>query len=80
MKFTDYLRESETYKPPVDVAKEAQRALDYREKYGDEVKAGTKVNPENKDTPHKDNGFISYLLWGGEAGKRWAEKIIKDNQ
>jgi hypothetical protein len=115
LKFSDYLRESETYKPPVDVAKEAQKALDYRDKYGDEVKAGTrvgwtranqlakrenvsfdtikrmnsffsrhagneKVNPENKDTPHKDNGFISHLLWGGDAGKRWAEKIIKDNQ
>lgn len=33
----------ETFKPPSNVQKEAQKALDYRDKYGDEVKAGTQV-------------------------------------
>lgn len=27
--------------------------------------------------PWEDNGFVSHLLWGGDAGKSWAEKIKK---
>ena len=42
--FKDFLTEEEkTFKPTLEIAKEAQKALDYREKYGDEVKAGTRV-------------------------------------
>jgi hypothetical protein len=39
-------------------------------------KGNEKVNPENKDTPWKDNGVVSFLGWGGEAGKNWAKKIV----
>lgn len=32
---------------------------------------------DNKDTPPEEgNGMISSLLWGGDAGRRWAEGII----
>lgn len=34
-----------------------------------------KLDPGKK--PTEDNGYISGLLWGGEAGKRWAESIVK---
>ena len=23
------------------------------------------------------NGYIAWLLWGGDAGKRWADKVVK---
>lgn len=33
---------------------------------------------KNKDTPpEKGNGMISWLLWGGDAGDRWAKGIIR---
>ena len=33
---------------------------------------------ENKDTPPEEgNGMIAWLLWGGDPGKRWAERIHK---
>jgi phosphopantetheine adenylyltransferase len=35
-----------------------------------------KISAENKDTPWKDNGYVSFLGWGGSEGKSWAEKII----
>jgi hypothetical protein len=105
----------ETFKPPSNVQKEAQKALDYRDKYGDEVKAGTQVGwtranqlakgepvsldtirrmvsffarhegnetvkPELKDTPWKDNGYVAFLLWGGQAGNDWAKDILSKNE
>jgi len=102
---------AKSFKPPASVAKEAQKALNYREKYKDEVKAGTRVGwiranqlanrenisldtikrmknfftrhkknkaiaPDKKDTPWKDNGFVAHLLWGGDAGEKWANNIL----
>lgn len=33
---------------------------------------------ENKNTPPEEgNGKIAWLLWGGDPGRRWAEKIIR---
>jgi len=33
---------------------------------------------KNKNTPpEKGNGMISWLLWGGDAGDRWAKGIIR---
>jgi hypothetical protein len=29
-------------------------------------------NPSNPS-----NGYIAWLLWGGDAGKRWADSIVK---
>ena len=33
------------------------------------------VKPEFKDEPWRDNGYVAWLIWGGDAGKRWAEKL-----
>ena len=36
---------------------------------------------QNKDTPpEKGNGMISWLLWGGDAGDRWAKGIIRQEE
>lgn len=35
------------------------------------------IAPKNKDTPWKDAGYVAWLLWGGDVGKRWVDKIIK---
>jgi hypothetical protein len=31
------------------------------------------VKPEHKDEPWRDNGYVAWLIWGGDAGKSWAE-------
>lgn len=102
----------DSFKPTQGMADAAQKALDWREEYGDEVSAGTRVgwvranqlakrenltletvkrmksffarhdgnqviSEENKGTPWKDSGYISWLLWGGDAGKSWSEKIVQ---
>lgn len=34
---------------------------------------------KNKDTPPSEgNGKISWLLWGGDAGRRWANSILRE--
>ena len=38
------------------------------------------VSPENKDTPWNDKGHVAWLLWGGDAGKAWVDKIMKQMQ
>lgn len=36
---------------------------------------------ENKDTPPEDgNGQIAWLLWGGDPGKQWSEKLYEQMQ
>jgi hypothetical protein len=112
--FKDYIFEEEKkFKPPAGAAAAAKKALDFRDKYGDEVKAmertgwiranqladreeisldivkrmaafnrhrkNSKISPENKDTPWKDNGYIAWLGWGGDAGVDWAMKISKEH-
>ncbi|CAB5220354.1 hypothetical protein UFOVP233_55 [uncultured Caudovirales phage] len=33
---------------------------------------------KNKDTPPEEgNGKIAWLLWGGDAGRRWADAILR---
>lgn len=34
------------------------------------------IAPKNKDTPWKDAGHVAWLLWGGDVGKKWVDKII----
>jgi len=29
---------------------------------------------------HEDNGYVSWLLWGGDSGRRWAEKILSEQE
>lgn len=33
------------------------------------------IKPENKSTPWKQKGHVAWLLWGGDPGKTWAEKV-----
>lgn len=35
------------------------------------------IKPELKDEPWKDNGYIAWLIWGGDAGVDWAIKKMK---
>lgn len=37
-----------------------------------------KISTEYKDTPWKDNGYVSWLLWGGDAAYKWAKEKLKD--
>lgn len=32
-------------------------------------------NPENPS-----NGYIAWMLWGGDAGKKWAEEVVRKNE
>jgi len=35
------------------------------------------INPKFKGEPWRDKGFVSWLLWGGDPGKAWVTKVIK---
>lgn len=106
--------------PPVSVAEEAKKGLEYRKKSGgkgglsvseakkegigsgvqravnlknrDEMSPDTvkrmkaffdrheknkKINSEYKEEPWKDRGYVAHLLWGGDPGRNWAEKIVR---
>lgn len=39
----------------------------------------SKIAPEHKDEPWKDNGHVAWLIWGGDAGVDWAMEISKNN-
>lgn len=34
------------------------------------------IDPEYKNEPWKDRGFVSHLLWGGDPGYSWAKKVV----
>ena len=34
------------------------------------------VSPEHKSEPWNDKGNVSWLLWGGDPGKAWVEKVL----
>jgi hypothetical protein len=34
----------------------------------------SKIDPEFKDTPWKDRGYVAWLIWGGDEGVDWAMK------
>ena len=108
------LNEEDSYSDYPEIAKKnAQKAIDWKEKYGrDEVDAGTAVGwarahqlakgenisgetvkrmssfnrhrknstiaTEYKDTPWKDKGYVSWLIWGGTEGVDWAMKKSKE--
>lgn len=113
--FKEFLKEQEeTFTPPANVSRAAQKALDFREEHGrDEVSAGTrvgwtranqlanrekisketvkrmysffsrhkgneKISDEYKDEPWKDNGYVSWLLWGGDAGYEWVKDVLNE--
>lgn len=35
----------------------------------------SKIDAKHKGEPWKDKGYVSWLLWGGDPGKTWAEKV-----
>ena len=108
------LNEEDSYNDyPAAAKKNAQMAIDWKEKYGrDEVDAGTAVGwarahqlakgenisadtikrmssfnrhrknstiaTEYKETPWKDKGYVSWLIWGGTEGVDWAMKKSKE--
>lgn len=116
MNFSDfYFTEAKKYdhidfKPPVSVANAAQKAIDWKKKYGKEVKGGTRVGwtrasqlakretlspetvkrmkaffdrhdgnqkVEKGKKPYQDNGKVAWQIWGGNAGRSWANKIVR---
>ncbi len=34
------------------------------------------IEPENKETPWNDRGYVAWLLWGGDPGRSWANKVM----
>ncbi len=38
----------------------------------------SKIAPEHKDEPWKDNGYVAWLIWGGDEGVDWAIKKIEE--
>ena len=111
---SNVINEEDSYNDyPAAAKKNAQMAIDWKEKYGrDEVPAGTpvgwarahqlakgekisaetvkrmsafnrhrknsKIAPEHKDTPWKDNGYVAWLIWGGDEGVDWAMEKSKE--
>lgn len=35
------------------------------------------IDAKHKGTPWKDKGYVAWLLWGGDSGRSWANKIVK---
>lgn len=33
------------------------------------------IAPENRETPWNDKGHVAWLLWGGDPGRAWADRI-----
>ncbi len=98
---------------PQTATNNAKRMIEWREKYGDEVTAGTAtgwrrasmlanrepltiemlnriksffarhegnqtIAERFKDTPWRDNGFVSWNLWGGTAMRDWVNKKLNE--
>jgi hypothetical protein len=108
------LYEEDSYNDyPESARNDAKKAIEWREKYPDQVKAGTavgwtrahqlakgeklsidtikrmkaffdrhqgneKVNPDYKDEPWRDNGLVSWKIWGGDSAYEWAKKKLKE--
>lgn len=96
---------------PVAASNNAKKALEWREKYPNEVKAGTRIgwtranqlanrqpiseetigrmaaferhrsnsriDADKKGKPWTDNGYVAWLIWGGDEGIAWAQRKIK---
>lgn len=35
------------------------------------------IDEKYKSTPWKDKGYVAWLLWGGDPGKSWSNKICR---
>lgn len=38
----------------------------------------SKIATEHKDEPWKDNGYVAWLIWGGDEGISWAMKKMDE--
>jgi hypothetical protein len=38
----------------------------------------SKIAPEHKSEPWKDNGYVAFLIWGGDEGVDWAMKKMDE--
>ena len=38
----------------------------------------SKIAPEHKSEPWKDNGYVAWLIWGGDEGVNWAMKKMDE--
>lgn len=43
----------------------------------DRHEKNSKIDPEYKGEPWKDKGYVAWLLWGGNAGRSWCNKIVR---
>ena len=41
-------------------------------------KDNAKIDPQYKDEPWKDRGYVAYNLWGGEAMVSWANRVAEN--
>jgi len=39
--------------------------------------AGDNLNKTGRDGDPPSNGYIAWMLWGGDAGWRWAKKVVR---
>jgi hypothetical protein len=96
---------------PESASNNAKKALEWRDKYPDEIKGGTRigwtranqlanreaiseetiarmasfarhrqnaeVDPEKKDKPWTDAGYVAWLIWGGTSGVDWAKRKLE---
>ena len=35
------------------------------------------IEAKNKGTPWNDKGYVAWLLWGGDPGRSWADKVVR---
>lgn len=35
------------------------------------------IDKEHRSEPWKDRGYVAWLLWGGDAGKSWSNKVCR---
>ena len=35
------------------------------------------IDPKYKGEPWKDRGYVAWLVWGGDPGRAWAEKVVR---
>lgn len=43
----------------------------------DRHEKNAKIDSKYKGEPWKDRGYTAWLLWGGNAGKSWSNKIVR---
>ena len=62
----EFINESESYNDyPAAAVKAAKQAI-------------KSIDPKHKNEPWKDNGYVSWLLWGGDSAYKWATDKIKE--